>query len=507
MNLEELISKYLDGEMSVEEDELLRESLSADAMARLKFDSAVNLHLAMKEDAESIFPPDELLAQTEDMILMKIFAKAPESRKRRAAVWSYVPMLAAAIAFFLFVSVFEISDVNQLIIDNSQLTIGNLADSKQQKADGNQLIIDNSQLTIDNNKLKTQNSKPATDYGQRITGNREPLSENNVIAGSTGGKSGEAGVSGSYFVVNAPVSPVGVSQPDVSEELSMNGQLITDNGQPAIDNGQPATDNGEPITDNGQPAIDNGQPATDNGQRIAGNGKPVMDALSLTALKIENAEVHLLSSNEVIPNKIDIAPFVLKMEIPITNDFTGVSDVQVASFFGSDFARGGIHVNDAVISHFSQSVAYAVNENERFGVEVGYTQYSFIDRGTVNVEHKIGGVSGVEAYEGGYDFSIGYPQDLALNSDKQLLWASAFYENTFFKADGLSLVGRLGFGGTSDGPLGYSRLFAQYSVFNGFYLTFGAEGRMFSAEFSKFIENEDKLKTTASLIYGIQFKF
>ena len=451
MNLEELISKYLDGEMTVQEDEVLRGSLSADATARLKFDSAVNLHLAMKEDAESIFPPDELLAQTEDMILMKILAKAPETQRKRAAIWSYTPMLAAMIAFFMLVSVFEISDFSQLTINNEQLTIHSSKVVNLQTAEGKQ-------LTIVNNKLKTQNSKPATN-------NRQPMIENIMIADGSDGTVGAASGSGSYLSANIPLQPVEVSEPEASNEEILDIP-----------------------------------PAVTNRQDIA-------NSFSLSAIANNDDKIHVVENHSDIPNKVNVEPLMIDLGIPLMNDITNTNDVQVASFFGTDIARGGINVNDAVISHFSQSVAYAVDEDERYGVEVGFTGYTFIDKGTVNVEVKFGGTTGVESYEGGNNFSIGYPQDISLKSDKQLLWASAFYENTFLNYNGLSFTGRLGVGGMSEGPLGYSRIFALYSLFNGLYITLGAEGRLFSAEFSKFSENEDKFKTSASLIYGLQFKF
>jgi hypothetical protein len=148
-----------------------------------------------------------------------------------------------------------------------------------------------------------------------------------------------------------------------------------------------------------------------------------------------------------------------------------------------------------------------MNETERYGIELGYTEYTYNDEAIVNVKENLGGTSGIESNESGYDFSISYPYPIIMQNNKQILWASAFYENTFYKANGLSVTGRLGAGGSSDGPLGYGRVFAQYAIFDGFSFTLGAESRVFSAEIPMFIKDEDKLKTTASIIYGFQFRF
>jgi len=446
MNLDELISKYLDGEMTAQEDEILRNSLTADVTARLKFDSAVNLHLAMKEDAESVFPPEDLVAQTEEMILMKIFAKAPEPQRRRATIWSYAPLMAAMFAFFMFAFVFEISDLTQISINNQPLTVQNadnikpLAESTNPKAVGIKIKAEsvNAEIAVSSNEAGMSGVADGSNLMMVAAKVSEPIEEVVVNENSTGNASG-----GAIANENINIKPV-----PVNEDVKMAAM------------------------------------------------RPAMPVL---AERIELHSNYLLNS----ANKINIhAP--LPIEI---SDYYSHSDVQVASFLGTDFVQGGIDVNKAAISHFSQSIAYAVNDKERYGLEVGYTQYSYVDKGKVNVERKFGGTTGVESYEGGYGFSYGYSQDVALPTEKQLLWASAFYENTLVRVNGFSFVGRVGLGGTSDGPLGYGRVFAQYSLFEGFYLTLGTEGRMYSADFSQFDKNEDKLKLSASLIYGIQFKF
>ena len=70
MNLDSLLSKYLDGELTHDEDEQLRSLLSEDKDAKVDFDSAVLLNAAMKDDSESILVPEEVSQETEDNILM-----------------------------------------------------------------------------------------------------------------------------------------------------------------------------------------------------------------------------------------------------------------------------------------------------------------------------------------------------------------------------------------------------------------------------------------------------
>ncbi|MCU0331052.1 MAG: hypothetical protein MUC47_08780 [Candidatus Kapabacteria bacterium] len=60
MMLDVLISRYLDGELTPNEDDQLRSMLAADPSAREAFDSAVLLHIAMRCEDDADVPSDEL---------------------------------------------------------------------------------------------------------------------------------------------------------------------------------------------------------------------------------------------------------------------------------------------------------------------------------------------------------------------------------------------------------------------------------------------------------------
>lgn len=58
MNIEQLISSYLDGDLTPEQDELLRAQISADPAAHDAFDAAVILHISMCCEDRTEVPPD-----------------------------------------------------------------------------------------------------------------------------------------------------------------------------------------------------------------------------------------------------------------------------------------------------------------------------------------------------------------------------------------------------------------------------------------------------------------
>jgi hypothetical protein len=478
MNLDELISKYLDGELNEVEDTLLRSQLSEDAVARLKFDSAVNIHLAYKEDAESIYPPQELVDKTEDMIMMRIFAQAPEPQKRRMLLWNNVPMLAAVIVFFLFTFVFEIS-IPPVNISNN--------------ISSNELLQENNSVTADNSSDNSNIIKNANIQTKKAVKNIKPERTNQIFAL----------VTDDNLAINN----------EIQSSSTENENLIITNVTNGIDAGDdnPVNSPGEPLQSKmAIMAFNNDNVNQSDIKLIADNDLSVeQDVINQNSLSSKDLNLPIANLNSpsgtnfISNNSINI------IDLPIYNEFNKNVGVQVGSLVGTDLMRNGIDAKEAMISHVSQSVAYAFNESERFGVELGYTEYSYDEEAFISVKTDFGTIqsSGVESFEGGFDFSVNRRTSITITNSKKILWASAFYEYSFLQNEDFSLVGRIGAGGSNDGLLGYGRVFMQYDLFDLIQFTFGIDSRVFTAETSKFSLKGNNVKSSASLVYGLQFKF
>ena len=72
MNLENLIMKYIDGELTIEEDNILRAYLKQDPLAKDLFDEYLEIHLNLKDDAETIVLPNSVAEKTQNIVMMKI---------------------------------------------------------------------------------------------------------------------------------------------------------------------------------------------------------------------------------------------------------------------------------------------------------------------------------------------------------------------------------------------------------------------------------------------------
>lgn len=117
MSLEQLISKYIDGDLTHSEDTELRSILKNNTYAKDKFDRSVELHLDLLEDSRRITVPRSTLKKTEEAVLMRIFSEPalvsiPKTEKKVTKFKFRFPAVAAVIALFTILNLFEINDKN-----------------------------------------------------------------------------------------------------------------------------------------------------------------------------------------------------------------------------------------------------------------------------------------------------------------------------------------------------------------------------------------------------------
>ncbi|MER3328109.1 MAG: hypothetical protein RIF34_00920 [Candidatus Kapaibacterium sp.] len=115
MNIDNLISKYLDGELTENEDLQLRNIISTNDKARDIFNTYIDLHIAAKEDAKSISTPEDLKSETEDLVMMAILnastvtARPPKSLN----IFNLFPrQLVSMVAALLLITFTYTSDMN-----------------------------------------------------------------------------------------------------------------------------------------------------------------------------------------------------------------------------------------------------------------------------------------------------------------------------------------------------------------------------------------------------------
>ncbi len=85
MDVERLIWGYIDGELTPEEDQLLRELIARDEQARQLYETVLSLYVELRRDAEMLTPPEPLLHRVEHAVIERMQQQAaptPSARRR-----------------------------------------------------------------------------------------------------------------------------------------------------------------------------------------------------------------------------------------------------------------------------------------------------------------------------------------------------------------------------------------------------------------------------------------
>lgn len=130
MNFENLISKYLDSELTPDEDSILRDILANDPAKKREFNEFVELHYILKNDAQYEYLNEDDFSDVEDNFLMHILV-SQNSEPKVTPTANYKEFLTPVMAVFLvfFISIYNIFDVK--LFDNQTPLTYNLTIPKE----------------------------------------------------------------------------------------------------------------------------------------------------------------------------------------------------------------------------------------------------------------------------------------------------------------------------------------------------------------------------------------
>jgi hypothetical protein len=488
MNLDDLISKYLDGELTADEDSQLRQLLSEDIAARRAFDAYVLIHAALREDAKNIVPSDALVNETEDMILGKIMAEqsahvadVQPRRQRKVA-------LPAVAAILLLVSVIVVSDLT-IAPDKSDIAL----DLNRQRE---KLFASTSDMPVTLGQSGSETSVLAMTLPEEQFGNSKKETGTIVSAGLSGA-SMKKNVSDKGYIVsrnetegNSDNHLISQSDEKISETV-----LIDENAGDDV-----------PLTP---------EQSLDFALDFAAEEElPNVDNQSVLSF-IELNNKYRTDVNTVFESQRQLhSPHsVNNLGDGNENYFYGQrSEVNLTTFFGTQMMNGGFAENTPkAILNFSQSIAYKINNTQQFGLDFGFTKYSYDY--TKNI--LLPGISSDEVQMRDYDMMeiretgpssnyIEFP--LTLQIQHQMIWGAGFFDQQIIANEKFNLNGRLALGGSNDGPLGYLRIYGKYNLFKWLSLNAGVDGRMFWWDEPAFGSDANSIKTSLSIIYGFEIK-
>ncbi|HPI19445.1 MAG TPA: hypothetical protein PKY56_03670 [Candidatus Kapabacteria bacterium] len=460
MNTEKLISKYLDSNLTNEEDAILRFAINNDLKAKKSFEQSVHIFSIMKKDAREIRVPKKLLSNTEDIIMMKYIDSANVNIRAIPVKknYKYAYNLIAASVCFLFINLFFISDlkynpkINNSESETTTLYKYNTIDLSDNLSLNQEQVIANEKKTEKKyiQKVNSENILNETARINDLANNDEVLSEinNNTIVGN-----------------------------DLEQEIKYPSTVLN-----SMEVGKTNTE------------------YTDNQEIVELQFlQPIDEAILLENNLLSKENYKTLNNNNIQNTNLnDIREFKLS-----------TNAINLSSFFGTDIIRSGISDDqNTFITNFSQSVTYSITNSHSVGVEFGYSNYAYNEKfesqGTNN--NKIKNSSGT-IYEVNdlktTPLEFNY-KSLSFNTNKQIYWGAAYYELLMLDNNIFSLQSRVGAGLTEEGPLSYGRIFSCYRLFKGFNITIGTEGRVFYSRFPEISQTSKELKATFSIIYGFQ---
>lgn len=433
MSLEILISKYLDSELSEAEDLKLRDVLRDSVHSKSKFDSAVDVHHQLKQDAASIHVPEKLLRDTEDKILMSIMANQHASAQIIKPVTRWYQYSAAAVILLGLM----ISGVLEISEQNLPREIAFI-----EKSNDYFVYSDNAFVA------ESEDVKSLISSEQKIQLESESIPE---------------------------ISTVELNNTKTTELL--NDNLASVEKLPILND---ENENREELSDK---------------------------VNILPSDKSSNLSLDLLN------NPINFEPranYSIASNLPPTyfaESFTGFAGVQLHTFMSYDFVHSGFKTSgNSPILNISQSISYTASDRLGFGIEFGITEFAYDRKQNIIIPGNINKNNGptVQVPTGGSDNNLVIPVEI--ETTRQFLWGTAFMDYAFVKTDNFVVNGRIGLGGSNEGPLGFGRVYAQYDLFRYLSLTIGTEGRLFINDLP-YSEFGRAMRSSSAVVYGIRLKF
>lgn len=485
MDIDLLISRYLDADLTVEDDLGLRELLANDPLLKEQFNTAVSLHHSMEFD-DSIETPRQLVEETEKILETIMMSSSPRDgrglkpsqaskRKIQFGRQSVLPIVTIAVMLLIGVPIGD-----EFLGGGSGLaSIGQPSDALK------------SSMQVPGNVSPTALSLSRSSVLELVQGKRLTQSHLETTDG-----------------IAQLEQPLHLVSPEAETPSQLSIGYLS-----SLGNIQPFTSSRELHNSDVQRNNDF-QPSTSLESSI-----DVRSAVSALGIPVSNA---FSSLNQDL------------MSGSVQNSATPAYQALVLSTTVSNSVTSSVHIRNV-----AQALSYSVTEEDNIGLELGYV--SLAD-GSSQIQKNSSSALG-SLFRDGYGSGINGPDDPESGSGKDMpgspdggdklgrdntaeggkgssnkgstefevtnrmsnyYWGAAFYERSLFDFHGVTMKTRAGVGTSLSGIVSYGRAYLKYNVFSNVALSAGAEG---STLLSKSASTAQNPKSFLLLSYGIQINF
>lgn len=479
-----LVCQYVDGELSLSEDDELRNLISKNEEAKRIFQSSIDIHLNIKQD--NIIDYDKhYFDRTEEYLVSTLFAEGTDNSpniislpaEKQSWIVNNFPYLKTTInriglvAASLFI--FFLSYISEIQVE--KLTTPSLS-----------------------NNLNNKENISSSDFFTSIESKKKSVDSKNVSALSI---------------------PIGVHKKSHSQmnELEHRFQMVSKNKAVVKQNLAMTKSFSTETKEKGNKASVISQKTVV--EQVENSYSSVVEKTKKTATDL-NLNVNV---NDKIYNSLNSAP-----EIPNISDISDVPDMKLSnggnfslqSQMLSDIVKPHLNIsssmsseitnsiftpkNNANVTHYTQSIAFRLESGAEIGFELGYSDYNFDDKGIiiVNKETK-SNTPGSNLKE---ITTLVIPVELRKNYS--LYWAMGVLQKDIIEYKNFSLNGKVGFGFSNDGAISYLQLQTRYFILDNLAIFAGFNTRYASVQLP-FYSTSSTTQSSTSLAfnYGVQFKF
>ncbi|MGB9701325.1 MAG: hypothetical protein ACPL1A_01210 [Candidatus Kapaibacteriota bacterium] len=483
MKQHKLIFDYLDGEITPEDNKILREILNEDEELQQDFQNFVDINFEMKNDNENFNFPEEFLDSVGNSIREKMQADndlSEQKKKRKKIYFQYSLVATFLIISGILLNLYQMkspsllieknmknqgSETQPLILRSEKLTEGNIIHSSQKSVNEKKIISkeNNANFSMAKSSLTLNHSN----NNQIANSNPQIIANSNIANNSILGN-------------NNPASP--------STELTSNN--ITNDG----------TDIGK---ENRIIETNLGKNNSNSFNFRKDNSNIALNTISQNNLK--NNNLNDLKANTNL--NFDSNPFSNQI-FPKYHSNTIVSSnslLDLNSFFGYDLFAFGVTKKKQIINSFTQSVGAEIDNYSKVGLETGYMQFVTSEDKYIMINKGIEGGTLVKIENFDENNVLVRVEGTSL-TNKDLFWAGIYYERSMFNFDNFILSSRISIGASDYGFLSSLKLLAKYKLTKSIDLTLGSDAKLFSGSGTN-STTKNNINSTISLIYGLRFAF
>ena len=454
MKTEDLINKYIDGELENDENDELRRRSNEDPLVKDDVNQAVLINSFIKKDAESIELPNKLKKNVKAQIDRRFIEeeKLLTYHSSKPAYYFAAAVVAVFIFGFAIIGEFPMIEYysNMAKLNSTQVlhdTIYNVVKVKvpvevADKATAAETT--DAESSLSNEQAEVDREKAESDAEN----------SNNAFSESESGTV-------IYSLENIKL----LAEPEVEQLQSV--VAVADTLTPAVLERRIHT-------------------TRYVGFAYAGNQE---GGLRNRSKSLRNAFVGIPTSDNQ-RMLTDVAGSVSDKNFEFVTSYGGYSNSNVFSSGDDKFSIG-----------LSQSAGYRLSRRNKIGFEFGYMNFDYSEKNSKtimgDVQQDGSGAIGVKP-------SPVITVEVRNSISDRSLFGTLYYEYRILESRSFSIDAHSGLGLSRDGFININRLSASYKIFNGVKLTAGLDGRFFNASFPDSDTKARKFCTAMSLLYGLQ---